>query len=516
MSSNDNMAAASGSIEARVNALEAERSILLNALDVAGVGVWSWDLQDTFTCDARASRLIGLPLMGTVSVADFLVQFKEAGHGRMLDALDRASREHEAFDEQFELDASSPEGQQVRLQGQVVAGGRVLSGTCSRIKAQEDDSILDLPSKERMEQVFSLSEGLYFEHDYDGYVKWVNSRCESLLGFTSEEVVGRIYMDYLHPEDLARARQLLGRVIAGTVDDSVEQPFESRCRCKNGDYIWLSWTWAVDARRQLICALARDVTEAKTQQEQLTATLAQAQESNAELQSFASVASHDLREPLRMISSYLRLLQERSPDALDARAQRYINYACEGADRMRSLIEDLLSYSRLDSSAQRFEPVALDEVLEGAIGNLAVAIKHTTAEVTVDINNSPVVNGDRSRLIRLFQNLLGNAIKFHHEGSTPRVSVGFTDGNLAGEPNHWVVTIQDNGIGIDPDHQELLFNVFQRLNTRDEFEGSGIGLAVCKKIAEQHEGRIWFASEVGKGSTFYVTIAKLQEASIRD
>jgi chemotaxis family two-component system sensor kinase Cph1 len=157
----------------------------------------------------------------------------------------------------------------------------------------------------------------------------------------------------------------------------------------------------------------------------------------------------------------------------------------------------------------------LDEVLEGAIGNLAVAIKNTGAEVTVDINNSPVVSGDRNRLVRLFQNLLANSIKFHREGSTPRVAVGFADGSVAGEPDRWVVTIRDNGIGIDPDHQDLLFNVFQRLNTRDEFEGSGIGLAICKKIAEQHDGRIWFSSEVGKGSTFYVTLAKLEEPSIR-
>ncbi|MFQ3270777.1 MAG: signal transduction histidine kinase, partial [Lentimonas sp.] len=289
---------------------------------------------------------------------------------------------------------------------------------------------------------------------------------------------------------------------------------EGRFRCKSGGYLWLSWRYGVNAKARLIYAIARDVTATKAQQERLTATLAQVQASNAELQSFASVASHDLREPLRMISSYLRLLQERSPDALDARAQRYINYACEGADRMRGLIEDLLSYSRLDSSARSFEPVALDDVLEGAISNLAITIQQVGAEVTVDINNSPVVMGDRNRLIRLFQNLLANSIKFHREGATPRVAVGFADGQVAGEPNRWVVLIQDNGIGIHPDHQDLLFNVFRRLNTRDEFDGSGIGLAVCKKIAEQHDGRIWVASEVGQGSTFYVTLAKLEVSSI--
>jgi PAS domain S-box-containing protein len=358
----------------------------------------------------------------------------------------------------------------------------------------------------RMAQFFSVSTGLYLELDYDGYIKWINPSCESVLGYEPEESLGRQFLDFLHPEDLARSRQVHVRVIEGVEDSTLEQPFENRCRCKNGAYRWLSWKWKVDGAQKLIYAIGLDVTETKAQQARLASTLAQVQDSNAELQSFASVASHDLREPLRMISSYLRLLQERSPEALDARAQRYINYACEGADHMRVLIEDLLSYSRLGTAGQQFEPVALDEVLECAIGNLSTAIKKAGAEVTVDINKSPVVSGDRSRLVRLFQNLLANAIKFHAEGSTPRVGVGFADGMIAGEPNRWVITIRDNGIGIDSDHLDLLFNVFQRLNTRDEFEGSGIGLAVCKKIVEQHKGRIWVASELGKGSTFYVTL----------
>ncbi len=519
MSSNDNMAGGADRLDERVHVLEAQSAVLQNALDVAGLGVWAWDLEDTITCDARASRLIGLSQAGEVTVADFLVQFKEAGHVRLLDAFDRARKQREAFDERFELDARSTlKGQQLRIQGQLVAGGQALSGICSIVEVpefavNEGGNRSNEVSQIRMNQQLRLSSDLYLELDKDGYIQWSNPTCESVLGFTPGAMMGRLYLELLHPEDIARTRQLIERV--SSEEDWEDQSFENRCRCQSGDTIWLSWTWAMDASRRLICGIAHDVTEVKAQQAQVIATLAQVQASNAELQSFASVASHDLREPLRMISSYLRLLQERSPDALDARAQRYINYACEGADRMRSLIEDLLSYSRLDSSTRSFEPVSLDEVLEGAIGNLAVAIKNTGAEVTVDINNSPVVSGDRNRLVRLFQNLLANSIKFHREGSTPRVAVGFADGSVAGEPDRWVVTIQDNGIGIDPDHQDLLFNVFQRLNTRDEFEGSGIGLAVCKKIAEQHDGRIWFSSEVGKGSTFYVTLAKLEEPSIR-
>jgi len=232
------------------------------------------------------------------------------------------------------------------------------------------------------------------------------------------------------------------------------------------------------------------------------------EDARMELANFASVASHDLREPLRMISSYLRLLQERSPDSLDERAQRYIEYACEGADRMRRLIEDLLSYARLDSEAGPPAPVALTEVLTETINILSTAIRETKADVTVTFEQSFFVMGDRTSLVRLFQNLIGNAIKFHAEGEPPRVEIGLKDGNEISEPGFWVVSIKDDGIGIPAEHHELLFGIFQRLHTRDEFEGSGIGLASCRKIVERLGGSITFDSEKGKGSTFRVHLRK--------
>jgi signal transduction histidine kinase len=244
------------------------------------------------------------------------------------------------------------------------------------------------------------------------------------------------------------------------------------------------------------------------------ATLAAVRKANEELANFASIASHDMREPLRMITSYLRLLQERSPEALDDRARRYIDYACEGADRMRSLIEDLLSYARLDKSTKSFEPLALDDVMAQAINNLRTRIQDTQAEVTVAINHAPIVIGDNLRLTRVFQNLIANAIKFNRPGQKPQVRITFHDGNQAEIPKHWIVSIEDKGIGIHPEHHEILFKLFQRLNTRDEFEGSGIGLAVCKKIAEQHGGRIWFESQRDQGSTFYVALKKADAQSL--
>jgi signal transduction histidine kinase len=242
--------------------------------------------------------------------------------------------------------------------------------------------------------------------------------------------------------------------------------------------------------------------------------LAEVRSTNEELANFASIASHDMREPLRMITSYLRLLQERSPDALDDRARRYIRYACDGADRMRRLIEDLLNYARLDQSSKAAEALALEDILTNAIENLRTSIRETQAEVTVAINQAPIVMGDSVRLNRLFQNLIANAIKFNHPEKAPRVAITFKDGDLDNAPGKWIVSIQDQGIGIHPEHHEMLFNLFRRLNTRDEYEGSGIGLAVCKKIIEQHEGRIWFESEFGSGSTFYVSLNKADAQSL--
>lgn len=264
-----------------------------------------------------------------------------------------------------------------------------------------------------------------------------------------------------------------------------------------------------------VCGLLKPLSVDSVEVEKRSeSALAEVRSANAELANFASIASHDMREPLRMISSYLHLLQERSPEALDDRARRYIDYACEGADRMRSLIEDLLSYARLDKSGKEAEPLALEDILAHAIEHLSASIQETKAEVTVAIDYAPLVMGDSVRLTRLFQNLIANAIKFNHPGDIPRVRVTFKDGDQADAPGKWIVSIKDQGIGIQPDHHDMLFNLFQRLNTRDEFEGSGIGLAVSKKIAEQHNGHIWFESEFGKGSTFYVALNKADAQSL--
>jgi PAS domain S-box-containing protein len=220
--------------------------------------------------------------------------------------------------------------------------------------------------------------------------------------------------------------------------------------------------------------------------------------SNADLEQFAYIASHDLQEPLRMVSSYLQLLERRYKDQLDTDAQEFIAYAVDGATRMQALINALLSYSRVGTRGKPFEPTDCAVILDRALANLKVAIEESDAVVTHD--PLPTTMSDSVQLTQVFQNLIGNAVKFHGE-RRPEIHIG-----AQRRDGEWLFSVRDNGIGIDPQHYERIFAIFQRLHTREEYPGAGIGLAICKKIVERHGGRIWVESQPGAGSTFYFTI----------
>jgi light-regulated signal transduction histidine kinase (bacteriophytochrome) len=228
--------------------------------------------------------------------------------------------------------------------------------------------------------------------------------------------------------------------------------------------------------------------------------------SNAELEQFAYVASHDLQEPLRMVSSFTQLLAKRYQDKLDQDAQEFINFAVDGATRMQNLINDLLAYSRVGTRGKPFRPTDGEAVFKMAVDNLARSITKNDAVITHD--PLPTVSGDEVQLTQLFQNLIGNAVKFHGR-EKPRVHVSARQ-----QDGEWVFAVRDNGIGMAPDQQERIFSIFQRLHHRSEYPGTGIGLAICKKIVERHGGRIWVESEVGRGSTFYFTVKEGQDESI--
>jgi signal transduction histidine kinase len=241
---------------------------------------------------------------------------------------------------------------------------------------------------------------------------------------------------------------------------------------------------------------------------ELTEAIAKLGRSNAELEQFAYAVSHDLQEPLRMVASYVQLLGRRYQDKLDEDANTFIGFAADGAKRMQRMITDLLEYSRVQTKNEPFLPVDMGEAVDMALGNLDLIIRETDSSIEIDRNSLPVVSGDKGQLGRLMQNLIGNAIKYRDEGRKPHVRI-WAERN----GGTWSISVADNGIGIEPEHFERIFRVFQRLHGHGRYEGSGIGLAICKKIVERHGGTMRVDSKPGDGTTFTFTLPAGGEAS---
>ena len=227
---------------------------------------------------------------------------------------------------------------------------------------------------------------------------------------------------------------------------------------------------------------------------------AELERSNAELEQFAYLASHDLQEPLRRVTSFTQLLAQRYQGKLDPDADKIIGFAVDGAKRMEALIRDILTYSRLSVKGKPFEHINCEEILDVSLKNLQLLIQETGT--TICRHPLPTLLADQLQLVQLFQNIIGNAIKYRSE-KPPEIEVG-----VESQDSQWLFYIKDNGIGISPNHFNRIFAIFQRLHTREQYPGTGIGLAICQKIVNRHDGQIWVESEPGRGSTFYFTMNK--------
>jgi two-component system, chemotaxis family, sensor kinase Cph1 len=341
----------------------------------------------------------------------------------------------------------------------------------------------------------------------DGKITDVNRATELVTGCSRGEIIGTDFADYFtNPSEAEEGYQQVFR--DGTVRD---YPLE--IKHKNGGTTPVLYNASVyrDESGEVIgvFAAARDITERKkaekelreyweSLEEQVELRTEELAKSNADLKQFAYVASHDLREPLRMITSFLQLLEQRYKDQLDEDANEFISFAVDGAKRLDNMIMDLLEYSRVANKEMLYTDLDMQEIIEQVIGNLNLLIDENSAQITYD--SLPTIRADENQMLRLFQNLIENAIKYRQE-ETPQIyiSADKQDGNL-------LFSVKDNGIGIDAKHLERIFTIFKRLHTHEEYEGTGIGLAIAQRIVHQHGGEIWAESQIGNGTTFYFTI----------
>jgi PAS domain S-box-containing protein len=354
-------------------------------------------------------------------------------------------------------------------------------------------------SEVRYRRLFEASkDGILILDAGTGRVMDVNPFLSDILGYSHEAILGKKVWELGSFKDIVSNEANFEELRTKEYIRYEDLPLET-AHGRRIDVEFVSNVYLVNQRKVIQCNI-RDISERKRFQDKLKETLADLQRSNKELEQFAYVASHDLQEPLRMVASYTQLLAERYENQLDDKAQKFIHYAVDGAVRMQQLINDLLAYSRIGTRGKAMEPVNAHAALGEAITNLKMNIDEASAVITND--DLPVVRADTTQLALLFQNLIGNALKFH-SSKKPHIHISAKD-----EGSEWLFSVTDNGIGIEQQYADKIFILFQRLHTREEYPGSGIGLAICKKIVERHGGRIWFESEFGKGSTFYFTIPK--------
>jgi len=364
----------------------------------------------------------------------------------------------------------------------------------------------------------TMTDNIYFKDKDSKFIR-INKSLADWFGIGDpEEAAGKTDFDFFSDEHAKQAYEGEQKILqTGKPLKSIEE----KETWPDGRETWVSTTKAplLDIHGNIAgtFGISRDITDrklieeafkkAKAELDKKAKELAISNEaltkSNQELEQFAYVASHDLQEPLRMISSYLSLITRRYSDKLEKDGKEFIDYAVDGAKRMQVMINDLLQYSRVTTKGKAFEKTNMEDVLEKVLMNLKIAIEESSGVINHD--KLPDIIADRVQMERLLQNLLGNAIKYRGDRK-PKVHV-----SVKRKKGEYVFMIEDNGIGIEEEYREKIFGIFQRLHTREEYQGTGIGLAVCKKIVERHGGKIWIDGKFNEGSTFYFTIPKKQD-----
>ncbi|MDG5818817.1 PAS domain S-box protein [Natronococcus sp. A-GB7] len=482
------------------------KSRLEAATDAGAVGTWEWHVPDDrmvvgtsfadqFGVDPDAAR-------EGVSLEQFVSSIHEADRERVREKIETAVETCGKYEAEYRVWNADDELRWVFARGHVECDedGNALTfpGTLTDITDRKRAEIEAENQSRQLETLFQVLPVGAVVADGNGSLLRANDVARDIWGgdvFDAQSVdeydkysaVWANTGESVEPEEWTMAQVLRG--------ETVTEPNVYEIRTFDGErrIIMEHGKPVKDANGDVIRAIVTltDITERKTYEQKL-------EESNERLEQFAYAASHDLQEPLRMITSYLELLEGRYGDELDDDAEEFLEFAVDGADRMREMVDGLLDFARVDTKDEPFEPVALDDVLEETLDTLRIKVDESEAEIEAE--SLPRVRGDESQLRQLFQNLLSNAIEYSGDGP-PRVRI---EAERAGDT--WTIVVRDEGIGIDPDEQDRVFGVFERLHGQEEHSGTGIGLALCERIVERHGGEIWVDSEPDEGTAFSFTL----------
>ncbi|MFN8285339.1 MAG: ATP-binding protein [Chitinophagales bacterium] len=362
-----------------------------------------------------------------------------------------------------------------------------------------EERLMDSEQKYRLLAEHSFD--LICVHSADGTLEFASPSIKRLFGYEPEELIGRKPYEITHPDDKYIIRALNLKV---PNHHSIQHPIQYRLRHKNGTYIWIETIFvplqSEDGETGVVLSQTRDIRRSKNYQLQLEERTHELERSNADLETFAFVSSHDMQEPLRMIANYMQLLKRKYSGKLDAEADEYIEFANKGAINLSQLIKDLLSYSRITRTELNRTRISMKELVNEVTRSVQLELQEKNAVVEVEELCEAEV--DRNLMLLVIQNLILNAIKYNNSGA-PTISI-----SCEKKEGEVIYCFADNGIGIDPKHQQRIFEPFHRLHTKAEYPGTGLGLSTCKKIIERHGGKIWIDSTANKGSKFYFSLPR--------
>ncbi len=483
----------------RESTLKETSQYLENLIDSASAAIVVWNPQYRITRFNHAAELLTGRAASSMIGESLVTLFPADRQKEIMDSLIQSTQDGEQW-EGIELPIQDRQGM-VRT---VLWNSAIIRGTEDEIRSTIAQG-LDITERKAMELrvkdmadkysgLFnSTSDGVWI-HNLEGNIVEVNDAYCQMCGYTREELLGMPFFMLEAAETETEIKTRMQRII-----ERGHEQFVSRHRRKDGSVFDVDITTLYLTRKEgRIAVFCRDITDRRRVEEEMKQYAERLKRSNEDLERFAYIASHDLQEPLRNVVSFSQLLARRYSGKLEPDADEFIGYIVEGGKRMQALVSDLLEYSRVNTRATPFQPINSEEVVDRVIQNLFFTIQESNA--TIETTSLPTVNADAGQLGMVFQNLIANAIKFHRD-EPPYIHISAEKSGYM-----WTFAVRDNGIGMDPAFFDRIFEIFQRLHTLDKYPGTGVGLAIVKKIIERHGGEIWVDSEIGRGSTFYFTL----------